>query len=122
MSIKGKTERVTRRCKEEASALKSEWLLAMLQMFAILDDPFSKDTRAQNGIVNTVITVVVVGVVGIVGILIFAEVDAAIEVDGNLSDSAADLEDGFGSAMELLPIVLIVMVASLVIAVISRFR
>lgn len=131
MSISGTLNKVTRRGRREASALKDETLAIAAMMFAMLDDTvfnpsggLSNDSRAQmgGGIVNTVITVVIVGVVGIVGILIFSEVDQAVEVTGNLSDSADQLSDGFGSAMELLPIVLIVLVASLVIAVIARFR
>ena len=122
MSITDTIRRVANRGREEASALKSETLLTFVSLMAMLEGA-AMDNRAQgNGIVNTVITVVVVGVVGIVGILIFAEVDTAITVEGELSESADALGDGFGSAMELLPIVLIVLVASLVIAVIARFR
>jgi len=88
---------------------------------------FGQDSRGQamsDGIVGSVITVVVVGVVGIVGILIYSEVNTAITLptDSGLSSAQTGLTDGFGSAMELLPIVLIVVVASLVIAVIGRFR
>lgn len=129
MSISGKLNNVARRGRREASALKDETLAIAAMLFAMLDgqmagDGLANDSRAQvgGGIVNTVITVVIVGVVGIVGILIFSEVDQAVEVTGNLSDSADALSSGFGSAMELLPIVLIVLVASLVIAVIARFR
>jgi len=113
------------RLKTEADALKADTLATAVTLLAMLDElAFGADSRAQSGIVGSVITVVIVGVVGTVGILIFAEVNTAITFDANssLDTSATALEDGFGSAMELLPIVLIVIVASLVISVISRFR
>ena len=78
--------------------------------------------HAKGGQVDTVITVVVVAVVAVVGILIYSEVDQAISVSGSLSSSKGNLTSGFGDAMELVPIVLIVLVAALVIGVISRFR
>ena len=118
--------------KSEGKALKKETLAIAATLLAMLDEELSSgsklraDNRAQmgGGIVNSVITVVVVGVVGIVGILIFSEVDQAITIADTspLYNSSEALSDGFGSAMELLPIVLIVLVASLVIAVIGRFR
>lgn len=122
------------RIREEADALKRETLENAADMFARIDDrAFDADGRAQQGIVGAVITVVVVAVVGIVGMLIFSEIIDAVPLDiqagrtdtANATDmeiAAAELESGFGSAMELLPIVLIVLVASLVIAVIARFR
>lgn len=113
------------RLKAEAGELKADTLATAFTLLAMLDElAFGADSRAQNGIVGSVITVVIVGVVGVVGILIFAEVNTAITFDtgSSLNGSAEALEDGFGSAMELLPIVLIVIVASLVISVISRFR
>lgn len=122
------------RISEEAGALKRETLENAAGMFARLDDrAFDAEARAQQGIVGAVITVVVVGVVGLVGMLIFSEIIGAVPLDieagrtdpANATDmeiAAANLEGGFGSAMELLPIVLIVLVASLVIAVIARFR
>lgn len=111
----------------ELGGVKQDTLAIALSLFAMLDQLGSgqMDDRAQGGIVGSVITVVIVGVVGVIGILIFAEVNTAIDFTGasNSTDAAAtSLEDGFGSAMELLPIVMIVLVASLVIAVISRFR
>jgi hypothetical protein len=114
--------------RSEAGAIKEDTLAIALSMFAMLDQElFGQDSRGQamsDGIVGSVITVVVVGVVGIVGILIYSEVNTAISLptDSNLASAQTGLTDGFGSAMELLPIVLIVVVASLVIAVIGRFR
>lgn len=89
--------------------------------------------HAKGGQVDTVITVVVVAVVGVVGLLIYSEVEGALPLDvqgarndpGNastLENASASVGDGFGDAIDLVPIVLIVLVAALVIGVIQRFR
>lgn len=103
---------------------RTEMMLAFLTALA-MSEGLVGDDRAQvggNGIVETVITVVVVGIVGIIGILIFAEVDSSIDVTGDLASSQENLSEGFGSAMELLPVVLIVLVAALVILAIGIMR
>ena len=79
----------------------------------------------------TLISVVVIGVVTLIGLLIFDQVhdaipDSALE-DGsgepNEFGSAVDeVLEGFGSAMELVPIVLLVLIAALVIGVVQRMR
>jgi len=83
----------------------------------------------DRGQVGTIIAVVTVGIVAIIGVLIFSQVlnslgdpsttDAANRT--NLENSTVDVTDGFGSAMQLVPVVLIVLVASLVIGVVQRF-
>jgi len=80
----------------------------------------SPDERAQ---VGTVITVVTIGIVAIIGILIYAQVEGSLPAPENeqLNNSSGEVTDGFGSAMQLVPVVLIVLVASLVIAVVQRF-
>lgn len=127
MSITDIAKSAVNSARGEAHALKQETFAVAVSLFAMLDQAsFDANQRAQmsGGIVGSVITAVVVGVVGIVGILIFSEVNQAISLPSgsNLTSAQTGLEDGFGSAMELLPIVLIVLIASLVIAVISRFR
>ena len=78
-----------------------------------------------------IITVVVIGVVALVGILIFDQVrdavpESALEDDtgdpNQFGDSVDSLMEGFGGAMELIPIVLLVTVAALVIATVQRMR
>ncbi len=105
---------------------KTERMLALFAVLsAMLSGSMSGADRAQvggDGIVETVITVVVVGIVGIIGILIFSEVDDNINVTGDLASSQTNLSDGFGDAMELLPVVLIVLVAALVILAIGIMR
>lgn len=80
----------------------------------------SPDERGQ---VGTIITVVTIGVVAIIGILIYAQVDGSLPAPENsdLNNSSEDVTTGFGDAMQLVPVVLIVLVASLVIAVVQRF-
>lgn len=81
--------------------------------------------------VGTIISVVVIGVVALVGILIFAQVEtalpsSALEDDAGetteLGYAAMSVTDGFGGAMELVPVVLLVLVAALVIGVVQRMR
>ena len=74
--------------------------------------------------VGTVISVVVIGVVALVGILIFSQVnDALPTIENNqLDNSTTAVTDGFANAMELIPIVLLVLVAALVIGVVQRMR
>jgi len=87
----------------------------------------SPDDRGQ---VGTVITVVTIGIVAIIGILIYSQVNGSLFGDLSNTDAAnqtqlentsEDVTGGFGSAMQLVPVVLIVLVASLVIAVVQRF-
>jgi hypothetical protein len=72
----------------------------------------------------TVIAVVAAGVAGLIGIFIFAQVSDALPsiTNSNLSSSKDSLVGGFGDAMELLPVVLIVLLAALVIGVVQRMR
>lgn len=83
---------------------------------------------AQTG---TVLTVVTIGVFALVGILIFSEInDALPEMSTNeshddyhiLASSQNDVVDGFGSSMELVPVVLIVLIAAVVLGVVQRMR
>lgn len=74
--------------------------------------------------VGTVISVVVIGVVALIGILIFAQISDALPTISNteLSNAQTGVTDGFANAMELVPIVLLVLVAALVIGVVQRMR
>jgi len=79
------------------------------------------EARAQTG---AVLTVVVVGVVIIVGILIYSQIQSALPAPSNnsLSNASENATDTFGDAMELAPVILIVLIASVVLAVVQRFR
>ncbi|WP_435551960.1 hypothetical protein [Natrinema sp. CGMCC1.2065] len=85
-------------------------------------------TKSESAIVRaaqagTVITVVVIGVVAMVGVLIFAQTEQAMpSVDGPLNDSLTSITQGFGDSMEFVPIIMIVLLASVVIAVVQRMR
>ncbi len=83
---------------------------------------------AQAGIV---ISVVVIGVVSMVGILIFAQVsDAMPAMSTNqshdnyspLASTLTSITDGFGNAMSFVPIIMLVLLASVVIGVVQRMR
>lgn len=88
--------------------------------------PLALSNRGQIG---TVITVLTVGIVAIIGVLIFSNVlgsvgdPSAIDPANRtqLENSTVGVTTGFGSAMQLIPVVLIVLVASLVISVVQRF-
>jgi len=73
---------------------------------------------------GTIISVVVIGVIALIGILIFAQINSSLPSISNtqLNDSATSVTDGFANAMELVPIVLLVLVAALVITVVQRMR
>jgi len=84
-------------------------------------------TRARNA--GTVIATVVIGVVALVGLLIFGEVYEAMPLSSGVFSSGGALEGvpdsiigGFGDAMGLVPIILIVLLASVVIGVVQRMR
>jgi len=73
---------------------------------------------------NVIIAVVTIGVIGLVGTLIFAEVNDALPAPSNpqLDNASTGILEGFAGAMDLLPVVLIVLIASVVIGVVSRLR
>ena len=73
---------------------------------------------------GTVISVVVIGVIALIGILIFAQINDALPSISNseLDSAATGVTDGFANAMDLVPIVLLVLVAALVISVVQRMR
>ena len=85
-------------------------------------------TRARNA--GTVISVVVIGVVALVGLLIFGEVYNAMPLDnevfdeegGALAGAPEDILGGATDAIGLVPIILLVLLASVVIGVVQRMR
>jgi hypothetical protein len=74
--------------------------------------------------VDTVLAVVTIGVVAIIGILVYAEIEASLPSISNtsLSNSSDDITSGFGDAMSLIPVVLLVLVSSVVIGIVSQLR
>jgi hypothetical protein len=76
---------------------------------------------AQSG---TVLNVVVLGVIAIIGILIYSQIQTSLPSPSNsqLDNASTNVTDGFADAMNLLPVVFVVLVAALVIAVVQRFR
>ena len=88
----------------------------------VIDPNKSPVHRALNA--SVVISVVVIGVVALVGILIFAQVNDALPTPENtdLADSQDAVTEGFGGAMELVPVILIVALATLVIGYVQMMR
>jgi len=86
-------------------------------------DPTAGPLR-KAGQTGTIISVVVIGVVALVGILIFSQIQQALPdtADSELQNASDSIVSGFGNAMELVPIVLLVLVAALVIGVVQRMR
>jgi len=74
--------------------------------------------------VGTVISVVVIAVVALVGVLVLAQIESALPSISNteLSNTQTSILDGFAGAMDLIPVVLLVLVASLVIGIVQRLR
>jgi len=86
------------------------------------EDPDGLVGRA--GQTARIIQVVTLGVVALVGILIYAEIDSALGTPDNsaLADAQENVTGGFESAMQLVPVVLIVLIAAVVIGIVSRLR
>lgn len=86
---------------------------------------FDGDTRlgraAQTG---TVLTVVTLAITAIIGILVYAEVQSALPSPQNqeLNNASTNVTEGFGQSMELVPAILVVLLAAVVLAVVQRFR
>jgi amino acid transporter len=76
------------------------------------------------GQVGTVISVVVIAVTALIGVLVLSQINGALpEVQNQqLNDSSNAILEGFSGAMDLVPIVLLVLVASLVIGIVQRLR
>jgi len=84
--------------------------------------------------VGTIITVVIIAVVALVGTLILSQVEGALPNDALYGDPTNETDptqlgtasegilSGFAGAMELVPVVLLVLVAALVIGVVQRMR
>lgn len=91
----------------------------------MLDKLFSRkptDNRAQAG---TVISVVVISVVAMVGLLIVGqtyEAMPAMDSSNPLDGQVDSIVEGVASSMEFIPIILLVLLASIVIAVVQRMR
>lgn len=114
-----------------------EQILAMLTLLSAMAteakdrwaDPYAEAVPGSGKLhraaqVGTVISVVVIGVVALVGILIFAQVNDSLPAieNADLDEASTSVTDGFAGAMELIPVVLLVLVAALVIGVVQRMR
>jgi hypothetical protein len=92
-----------------------------------LGDPLAETPSTAVGRVqqtSTVIAAVVIGVVAIVGIYIYDQVYSTMPTPENndLANSTESVTGGFGSAMEFVPVILIVLMAVVVIGAVQRLR
>lgn len=105
------------------------WKKKILELAFADDGRMHADPTADRGQVSTIIAVVAIGVTAIIGVLVYSEVLSALGDPSttaaanrtDLENSTVSVTDGFGDAMDLMPVVLIVLVASLVIGVVQRF-
>lgn len=88
----------------------------------LADTPQAAVGRVQQ--TSTVIAAVVIGVVAISGIFIFDRVYSTMPTpnNGDLANSTESVAGGFGSAMEFVPVILIVLMAVVVIGAVQRLR
>jgi len=96
--------------------------LLELEADPLADDPDTVVAKARQ--TSTVIAAVVIGVVAIVGIYIYDQVYSTMPTPDNsdLSNSTDSVTSGFGSAMEFVPVILIVLMAVVVIGAVQRLR
>lgn len=88
-------------------------------------DPYFSDTRMGRAMqTGTMITAVTLGLTIIIGILIYDQVQNALPTPTNtdLSNASDNTTSDFANAMELAPVVILVMIAALVLAVVQRFQ
>jgi hypothetical protein len=84
-------------------------------------------SRAQQA--GTIISVVVIGIISLIGLLIFGEVFSALPLNDDVFASGGALEgipsnivSGFGDALGLVPVILLILLASVVIGVVQNMR
>ena len=127
------TERATRAVSNSSSRLWAALVSLVMLAYSLgirrlaVGDPLAETPRTAVGRVqqtSTVIAAVVIGVVAIVGIFIFDRVYATMPTPGNsdLANSTESVTAGFGSAMEFVPVILIVLMAVVVIGAVQRLR
>jgi flagellar biosynthesis protein FliR len=91
----------------------------------IAQDKFSGESfvgrAAQTG---TVLTVVTLGITILIGILVYSEVQNSLPSPSNnqLDNASTNATDTFAQAMELAPVIMIILLAAVVLAVVQRFR
>jgi len=76
------------------------------------------------GQTGTVLTVVTLGITILIGILIYGQIDSSLPSPSNsdLQNASENSTGTFSDAMELAPVIMIVLLAAVVLAVVQRFR
>jgi len=77
-----------------------------------------------SGQTGTVLTVVTLGITLLIGVLIYSQIQQSLPTPGNsqLQNASNNVTDGFADAMNLAPVIMIVLLAAVVLAVVQRFR
>jgi len=92
---------------------------------SVASSKFDGDTRlGRVAQVGTVLTVVTLGITILVGILIFSQVQNSLPSPSNnqLENASSNATGTFADAMELAPVIMIILLAAVVLAVVQRFR
>lgn len=125
MSVKGKADKLRQQAK-----------MAVLMLLSMMDSleqrgerkaeqHFSGETRLGRAAqVGTVLTVVTLGITILVGILIYSQVNSSLPqpTNSDLSNASSNSTGTFADAMELAPVIMIILLAAVVLAVVQRFR
>lgn len=88
-------------------------------------DKLNANTRvgkaAQTG---TILTVVTIGITILVGTLIYSQVKTSLPspTNSDLQNASENSTSTFADAMELAPVIMIILLAAVVLAVVQRFR
>jgi len=117
---------------DAASWLRAAWKESERRFAPEFGEPSGPVHKAAQA--GTIISVVVIGVIALIGVLIFAQIEEALPADALYNDptnetnptalgqASEGVTTGFGNAIELVPIVLLVLVAAVVITVVQRMR
>lgn len=119
MSVTGQVKSATSGASQRASSA-----LETIGSHMDVAEAYADENVGRAGQTGTVMTVVTIGITALIGILVYSEIDSALPSpdNANLSSSQDSVTEGFGSAMELVPVVLIVLIAAVVLGVVQRMR
>jgi len=113
-----------------ADAMEPRVEARLQQWLSVEERPQGSVRRVVAAQTQSVLTVVVLGIIILLGTLIYSEVFEAVfpSVDNDpanntqLEDAASNATTDYGDAMELAPVIMIVLIAAVVLGVVQRFR
>lgn len=85
---------------------------------------FGDSAIGKAGQMATLMTVVTLGITLLVGILVFSEIQTSLPTPSNseLDNASGNVTSTFADVMDLAPIIMLALVASLILAVVQNFR